>query len=789
MAELGFPFDPGAISLGNLGVALQFARAGVAVFPCDPRPKPDNPDSPTKRPLVSWTTEATTDEDRLASWWERWPNALVGLPAGPAGLVIIDADRHGGPDGVAAFEALAASHGLPAGPVVETLSGGRHYYFAMPAGERLGNSRGTLPAGVDVRGEGGFVASPGSEWRGRSYGSLPAILNAFEEGNFPVLPDWLAAMLRSRPETIANPASPLSFRERIEFRKRDCAPDDFFTAVKQMALQNIGAWVRNLFPRARPQSGTGAWRVSSKALGRDLQEDLSIAPNGIVDFGVADMGDARQGKRTAIDLVMEWGGAPDALAAARWLCEQMGVDPESLGAMPERVEWDGVVRNPQPKETIVVDGVTADAETGEVIEPAAPAGGDYAEAILARHGLVPDIARWILGASRVPQKRVAVAAALITVATAASRQMMTPTFSNLNLYLTIIGPTGSGKDIGIKAPCELLSKSGYVDCVGSEFASDVAYYDRLASTPVCLAPMDEFGVLLAAATSKGAPAHLQKTMAALRKFYDGGYMAPPHAVTRRSEPLFNPCLSIVGAATPQQFYSAMTGAQIEGGTLNRFVAVKIGPAERADPAYHVANVPQSLRDRLRELFERPGGLNKDRFRARMVDRDTELEASIIPWTDEAKAAWLAFEDAMLVRIRKDARLDYFAPRCALNALRVASVLAVSECVERPLIDIGHIELGKALVEASLHDMLTGYEEHAPETPENRLADRIMAAIAENGGTMLRSTLFKKLKKHIPNVKRMLEIIDLMIEAGEIEAGEIPSSEKGGRPAKAFRLRR
>jgi hypothetical protein len=48
--------------------------------------------------------------------------------------------------------------------------------------------------------------------------------------------------------------------------------------------------------------------VSSRALGRNLEEDLSIAPNGIRDWGVADMGDSRGGARTPIDLVIAHGG-------------------------------------------------------------------------------------------------------------------------------------------------------------------------------------------------------------------------------------------------------------------------------------------------------------------------------------------------------------------------------------------------------------------------------------------------------------------------------------------------
>ncbi len=106
----------------------------------------------------------------------------------------------------------------------------------------------------------------------------------------------------------------------------------FFPAVNALALANPAAWVPALLPAAVP-SGTG-YRVGSKDLGRDLEEDLSITPMGIVDFGVHDMGDTRDGKRSAVDLVVEHGAAvdvSDAKGAALWLCERLGVTPESLG--------------------------------------------------------------------------------------------------------------------------------------------------------------------------------------------------------------------------------------------------------------------------------------------------------------------------------------------------------------------------------------------------------------------------------------------------------------------------
>ncbi len=103
-----------------------------------------------------------------------------------------------------------------------------------------------------------------------------------------------------------------------------------FTRVNAAAMQNLDAWVSALFPGAM-RSGQG-FRVSSKSLKRDLQEDLSIHRDGIVDFGLADMGDDREGRRTPIDLVIEWGGKGSPKDALHWLAERLGVQIRKPGS-------------------------------------------------------------------------------------------------------------------------------------------------------------------------------------------------------------------------------------------------------------------------------------------------------------------------------------------------------------------------------------------------------------------------------------------------------------------------
>ena len=112
--------------------------------------------------------------------------------------------------------------------------------------------------------------------------------------------------------------------------KNSSAPSgDFFAQVNDHAMRSLSAWVPALLPAATPYRD--GFRISSQALGRDLEEDLSILPAGIKDFGVADTGDPQGGRRTPIDLVMEHGRHPDAKGAARWLCAVLAIEPARLG--------------------------------------------------------------------------------------------------------------------------------------------------------------------------------------------------------------------------------------------------------------------------------------------------------------------------------------------------------------------------------------------------------------------------------------------------------------------------
>src|SRR5258708_8112253 len=150
--------------------ALKYAADGFSVFPvyepvemgvcscmhgaADVLPNGDK-HSKGKHPRTpNGCSDATTDVATIKEWWTKWPKASIGIATGKkSGLAVVDLD---GPEGIASGRRL----GLRS--TVSVLTGnGEQLYYADPSG-LLGNSVKRLSAGMDTRGNGGYVFAPPS---------------------------------------------------------------------------------------------------------------------------------------------------------------------------------------------------------------------------------------------------------------------------------------------------------------------------------------------------------------------------------------------------------------------------------------------------------------------------------------------------------------------------------------------------------------------------------------------------------------------------------------------------
>jgi hypothetical protein len=171
-----------AIRSGDaLRAALTYARDGWPVFPCKPGLK--EPD--TRHGFK----DASTDPDRIGSWWRASPDRNVAIATGAPGPDVLDVDVHPGGTGFAAFNKLRRA-GLVIGAraLVRTPSGGFHAYFtgtSQPCG-RVPRQH------LDFRASGGYVVAPPSVVGGKPYAVIRQQATATEL-------DWAAVKAVLRP--------------------------------------------------------------------------------------------------------------------------------------------------------------------------------------------------------------------------------------------------------------------------------------------------------------------------------------------------------------------------------------------------------------------------------------------------------------------------------------------------------------------------------------------------------------------------------------------------------------
>jgi hypothetical protein len=189
-----------------LTAALAYARHGIPVLPlhtpgpgggcsCSRGPACERPGKHPR--LRHGLTEASVDPRRMEMWWDRWPEANVGLRTG----IVMD---------VADIDSAEGWHGLrhllggamPAGPEVRTGGDGWHFWFE-PTG--YGNRVRLLP-GVDWRGAGGYVVAPPSRHAsGRAYRWIRGPGQRLAGGTAALLDLLAGPMFAGSEQAIAHP--------------------------------------------------------------------------------------------------------------------------------------------------------------------------------------------------------------------------------------------------------------------------------------------------------------------------------------------------------------------------------------------------------------------------------------------------------------------------------------------------------------------------------------------------------------------------------------------------------
>lgn len=237
--------------------ALLYGSVGWKVFPIKPGAK--NP------PLVKWGDQSSNSPAEINAWWDRSPQANVGLACGQSGLAVIDIDVKDGRRGRATLELLEVVDGVKLSPtrMQRTPSGGLQYFYrgVIPTSQNvIGKS--LWPDGIShidtrgVGGAGGYVLLPPSETIANAASHTKAGMYEWINGaTFPIAPldQWVIDlfaeydMLRNTQEQAQEPvvdetdANVKWFEEYVGYGADDLADID-----APIAIEGQGGELRTL---------------------------------------------------------------------------------------------------------------------------------------------------------------------------------------------------------------------------------------------------------------------------------------------------------------------------------------------------------------------------------------------------------------------------------------------------------------------------------------------------------------------------------------------------------------
>lgn len=745
----------------NLDVAKALAAEGWHVFPCQ------NGGSTPKRPHynVRWKTQATTDVRQIEIWWKQWPDALPAIFLGEHGLVVVDADRHGGPDGVTAWEDLASSHGDALAPSVLTPSGGQHFYFRQPPNLALGNNEKGLPKGINVRGKGGYVIAPGAILTdGRRYelqGNLSRI---------PEIPEWFVALVKrgGGPDEKPVPSNAVAVTPAIAVRPGAQAPHPSYIdkAVREELARLADApkgHSNNTLNEVAFALGTMAgagWFSRGQAHG--WLEAAAWGNDAIRKDGRTQMMNSLRS------------GLESGFKSPRPMPEGRGDDPEQMGGQIARL----IIEAAAAKKAAPISVAIADAKQADEKPPI-----EFPANLAHPGGFVEEIADWVEATARYPSRSMAIATALATLGTAIGREWSGPTGSSTVLYTLVLAPTGCGKDHVIEQTSRLFARANMIDILGpDDFQSANAMSSFVQRKPLSLCVMDEFGAFLARITSRTASSFARDSSAFLRKMWSTKFKLwrSSEYAQKSSVSVWAPAFNVLGLSVPKEFYAALRGADVSNGFFNRFFVIpnEVKPDER-EPLLPPEDVPDRISQAL--IYAMTRGRVSDGKRC----ADQEVFPKKIGWGEGGQDADQELKDEIECRVDSDEDAREFYTRTREMALRIAAIVGFGKDMKMPTVDRETMIWASRIALWSAEQMYTQFKEYAAETETQALAKEIMRHVAAGskayGGKMPHSKLLKKLDHRFKaqEVKGALGLLlmsgDLVGENGEAGAnGKAPS---------------
>ena len=386
-----------------------------------------------------------------------------------------------------------------------------------------------------------------------------------------------------------------------------------------------------------------------------------------------------------------------------------------------------------------------------------------------------DMVSWMLDTSRRKSPELSVMAALAFMSAFYGRRVVGPTGCGVNLYLSGIAGPGFGKEAPLQRLVKILQDTDMAFLVGAgEVSSGSAIEKILRRKPAVVMPWDEIGDVLEAINAKGPgnwASTIRKAMLELYSKSTGVWFGKETTDDdRMGQPIHCPSLTVIGTSTPGRFYGGLSERNLGDGFVARmiFIQPKNRPI-RANPKNNGLQLPASLRILVKAAqgaFPWPHGNSAAKWREPEVAPDL-FE---VPWQDTAaEQAWLAIEDAQEAEIERDETRDGVVGRMAENAIRLATLRALSRSSFQPMVSIEDVAWSRTIVETSIEAVDLGVERYMTSSKFEELCVAMLTALrSQKDGTMYRAEILKRRGVRGAETKLFNDAITRLQETGDIK---------------------
>lgn len=414
-----------------------------------------------------------------------------------------------------------------------------------------------------------------------------------------------------------------------------------------------------------------------------------------------------------------------------------------------------------------------------------PSASRYAidPALLSVPGFVNDLAGYTMNTAPRPNRVLAFAGALTTLAHLAGRKFYGPNDAFPNLYIVALAGSACGKDHPRKVAINIAREAHISASVVQSVASGQALEDGLLRMPALLCQFDEFDSVLRELkndrTTSSSMESLWRTL--LNVFTSSG-----STITTRirasgqnnkptgGEEIHHPSFTVFATSIPENFYGALSMRALTGGLFGRFLVIEAGNRGSLNDKAGLQDhpLPFFIMEKVTYLAQmQPLGMDPRVASPQKVDFADEAASEV--WKRIAKEADALYDNDKAGEMERS-----LWGRAVEQVMKLALLYALSVDLKNPVITVAAIEWAWRFVKAVQDRMICMARDYVSVDEMDDQVLKALRKIRDAGKDGIKhSDLMKNM--HVSS-KKMNEVITTLEERGDIVVDILPSLKKSGK---------